>query len=118
MLSWISVRGSMAAKPRHSGISFPKLCRHLGFAEPVPEYRFAPPRRWRFDYAFVKSLVAVEVEGGVFARVQGRHARGAGYRADLEKYNTAASLGWRVLRVLPEQLEDAQTWAYLKACGV
>jgi very-short-patch-repair endonuclease len=77
---------------------------------PVPEYeyRFAPPRRWRFDVSFLAEKLAVEIEGGVFARVPGRHSRGAGYRADLEKYNRAVEMGWRVLRFLPEQVESGE----------
>lgn len=64
--------------------------------EPTPEYRFAPPRRWRFDYAWPDARVAVELEGGVHSG--GRHVRGAGFERDAEKYNAAAASGWRVLR--------------------
>src|SRR5262245_52209213 len=67
-----------------------------------PEYAFAKPRRWRFDYAWPDLKIALEVEGGAFSG--GRHTRGAGFRNDLEKYNAATSAGWRVFRVLPEQL--------------
>lgn len=63
---------------------------------PEREYRFHPKRRWRFDFAFPEQRVAVEVEGGVF--VNGRHSRGAGMLADMEKYNAAAEAGWVVLR--------------------
>jgi len=64
----------------------------------VAEYRFAPPRRWRFDFAWPDGarLVAVELDGGAYT--QGRHTRGAGYEADCRKLNAAAVLGWRVLR--------------------
>lgn len=86
------------------GLSFPLLCRASGLPEPVAEHRFAPPRRWRFDWAFVEQRIAVEVEGGVFMKGGGRHTRGAGFRNDVEKYGEAAALGWRVFRVLPEQL--------------
>lgn len=72
------------------------------------EYRFAPPRRWRFDFAHVMAHVAVELEGGIFSG--GRHTRGYGYQADAEKYNHAAAMGWMVFRlttgqVTPENLE-------------
>lgn len=60
------------------------------------EWRFAPPRRWRFDFAMVGRNVAVEIEGGTWSG--GRHTWGAGYEKDLEKYNAAAKLGWIVLR--------------------
>ena len=62
----------------------------------VTEYRFSPPRRWRFDFAIPSEKIAIEIEGGVFTG--GRHTRGVGYLKDIEKYNTATSLGWRVLR--------------------
>lgn len=65
-------------------------------SQPAREYRFAAPRRWRFDFAWPDKKVAVEIEGGTW--VQGRHNRGSSIAADLEKYNTAALLGWRVLR--------------------
>ena len=75
----------------------------LGLPPPVAEYRFAPPRRWRFDFAWPELLIAVEVEGGVWSR--GRHVRGRGYLGDLEKYNAAVVMGWRVLRYTPQTLE-------------
>jgi very-short-patch-repair endonuclease len=65
------------------------------------EYRFAPPRRWRFDYAVPKYKVAIEIEGG--AHTQGRHTRGAGFINDMEKYNMAIELGWTLLRYTPGQ---------------
>ncbi len=71
--------------------------------EPVREYRFCS-RRWRFDFAWRVQGVAVEVEGGVWAR--GRHNRGAGFEADLEKYNTAAIMGWLVLRYTERAIGD------------
>lgn len=64
--------------------------------QPVREYRFSPTRKWRFDFAFPQQKVAVEIEGGVFAN--GRHNRGFGFETDMEKYNAAVMLGWRVLR--------------------
>ena len=84
--------------------TFILLCRAHCLPEPTTEYRFQPPRRWRFDYAWPHYLVAVEREGGVWT--QGRHTRGKGYLGDLAKYNAAALAGWKVLRYTPEQLED------------
>lgn len=64
----------------------------------VAEHRFAPPRRWRFDFAWPLETggVAVELDGGAYTN--GRHTRGAGFEADCEKLNEAAVRGWRVLR--------------------
>ena len=64
---------------------------------PVREHVFAPPRRWRFDFAWPDIKVAVEVEGGIWTR--GGHSRGAGMVKDAEKYNEAAILGWLLIRV-------------------
>ena len=77
--------------------------------QPEREYRFAPPRRWRFDMAWPDKMVAVECEGGVWT--QGRHTRGAGFIADCEKYNRAALDGWCVLRFCAEHIHrgDALT---------
>jgi very-short-patch-repair endonuclease len=60
------------------------------------EYRFAPPRRWRADFALVEPRILVEVEGGVWSG--GRHTTGAGFEKDAEKYNAATAQGWRVFR--------------------
>ena len=73
------------------------LADHPDIPTPVAEYVFAPPRRWRFDFAWPAQRVAVEVDGAIFTA--GRHARGAGIVADAEKYEAALLGGWRVYRV-------------------
>lgn len=73
---------------------------------PVREFRFAPPRRWRFDFAWPDVKVALEVEGGIWGG--GRHTRGAGFIADCDKYNAAALAGWRVFRITERHVKD---WA-------
>jgi very-short-patch-repair endonuclease len=77
------------------------------------EFRFAPPRRWRFDFAWPEQKIALEIEGGTW--VGGRHNRGAGYAKDLEKYNTATVLGWRLLRVTPEMVSDGTVLSLIEA---
>jgi len=71
-------------------------CRLLRIPEPIREYQFAPPRRFRFDFAWPDQRVAVEIEGGEY--VCGRHTRGRGFSVDCEKYNLAVMANWRVLR--------------------
>lgn len=80
------------------------LCAAQNLPEPVPEYVFAKPRRWRFDYAWPIQMVALEINGGVWT--QGRHNRGAGAIADMEKLSEAAILGWRLIYATPEQVKD------------
>jgi very-short-patch-repair endonuclease len=81
--------------------------------EPVREFRFAPDRKWRFDMAWPVRMLAVEVEGAVWTG--GRHTRGSGYVKDLEKYNRAAILGWRVLRFSTEQVKRGEAVAALRS---
>lgn len=94
---------------------FPQVCTQSGLPKPVAEHRFHGVRKWRFDYAWPEHKVALEVEGGLFARVKGRHARPQGIRGDMEKYNTAAGMGWLVLRCLPEELLRTATLEYIRA---
>jgi len=78
------------------------------------EYRFAPPRRWRLDFAFPDHQLAVEVEGGIW--VTGRHVRPSGFIKDIEKYNHLTLLGWRLLRVVPDMIEDGEALRLICAC--
>ena len=81
--------------------SFALWLRQTGLHAPIPdpetEYRFAPPRRWRLDFAWPQWLVAVEIEG--LTPTGGRHQRVGGFLADAEKYEAALHLGWAVYRV-------------------
>ena len=72
--------------------------------EAVKEYRFHPVRKWRFDVAFPAVKVAWEIEGGVWT--YGRHNNATGFLKDCEKYNTAVSMGWRILRSPWEWAQD------------
>ena len=64
--------------------------------KPEMEYKFHPTRKWRFDFCFPEIMFALEIEGGAF--VQGRHTRGQGFLKDIDKYNEATMMGWRILR--------------------
>ncbi len=86
---------------------FTKLCEKKFKTECVKEYHFHDKRRWRFDYALPKFRIAVEVEGGVWTN--GRHTRASGFLKDMEKYNTATTMGWRVLRTTPSNLLSSST---------
>ena len=105
----------------------------IGLSGYEREFKFHPTRKWRFDYAFPDRKIAIEIEGGTFGRVVvcnncgsrvmrtlkdgsavpvregGRHNTGAGFEADLEKYNEAAILGWRVVRVSAPMILDETT---------
>jgi hypothetical protein len=86
---------------------FPQFCKAMGLPPPVPEHRFHPDRKWRFDYAWPEIKVALEVEGGVWSG--GRHTSSQGFEGDMAKYNAASVSGWRILRVQPRQLCTLRT---------
>ncbi len=83
------------------------LAQHIQYAglpTPEREYRFAPPRRYRADFAYPEKMLLIEVEGGVW--VHGAHTRGGHYNSDCEKYNLATVNGWRVLRFTSNMIKD------------
>jgi len=80
------------------------LIRHAKLPEPVNEHRFHTTRKWRFDFAYPDKAIAIECEGGTWSR--GRHTRGGGFENDCEKYNTAALMGWKVLRFTRAMIEN------------
>lgn len=91
---------------------FTKLVASQLGAECIKEHRFYRQRMWRFDYALPAYKIALEVEGGVYT--EGRHVRPKGFLGDMEKYNTATLLGWRVFRTTPSKLISSDTLLLLK----
>jgi very-short-patch-repair endonuclease len=89
---------AMKAPKKSSALEeqFALHCRVSNLPEHEREFRFAPPRKWRADFAFVAQKLLVEIEGGIWTG--GRHTRGSGFEKDVEKYNAATVLGFRVLR--------------------
>lgn len=80
--------------------------------EPEREYRFHSERKWLFDYAWPSYRCACEIEGGIWTR--GRHTRALGYLRDMEKYNEAQKLGWRIFRFTPQELKKGIAQAFIK----
>ncbi|MDR3245012.1 MAG: hypothetical protein LBT50_01105 [Prevotellaceae bacterium] len=91
---------------------FTLICKSDIGIEVVKEFLFHPTRKWRFDYALPAHKIALEVEGGAWTN--GRHTRPQGFINDIEKYNAATLLGWRVFRVTPDLLLKTQTLTLLK----
>ena len=71
-----------------------------------PEFKFHPDRKWRFDFAWPHAHIALEVEGGIWTG--GRHTRGSGFLRDMDKYNAAGILGWRVFRTTPQNIKNGK----------
>lgn len=68
------------------------------------EYKFHPDRNWRADFLITGTKILIEVEGGIWSG--GRHTRGKGYLGDMEKYNAAAVMGFKVLRFDTQQVKS------------
>lgn len=73
-----------------------------GLPAPVLEYQFHPTRKWRFDAAWLREKIALEVNGGAY--IGGRHNSAEGSHRDMEKFNEAAIAGWRVLYIRPQSV--------------
>lgn len=82
------------------------LIRHLQAyrIEFKQEFQFNKDRKWRADFYLVGTNILIEVEGGIWSN--GRHTRGKGYIADMEKYNSATALGYSVYRYSTEQVKS------------
>ena len=83
-------------------------------APPLKELMFAKSigRKWRFDYAWVDELLAVEYEG-IYAG-KSRHLTVQGFTEDCIKYDTAVILGWRVLRVTAPMVDSGRALVFVR----
>ena len=70
---------------------------------PIREYRFAEiiGRWWRFDLCWPDRMIAVEVEG--FG-----HHKLSRYIGDIDKYNAAIELGYRLYRVTGKMVKGGR----------
>lgn len=101
--------------------------------EPERQHRFALEldRQWRFDFAWPGHRLAAEFEGLVATRalvpkgrgepgyrrtivLTGGHATPDGFKADIDKYNSATLLGWRLLRFHRDQVTNGEAIAMLE----
>jgi very-short-patch-repair endonuclease len=94
------------------GVVFLAQLRASRLLLPESEVRFHPVRRWRFDFAWPELMLALEIDGGIYVR--GRHVTPVGFRKDCEKLNTALTLGWRVLRVVPDHIKSGEALEWVQ----
>jgi hypothetical protein len=85
------------------------------------EFHFHPRREWRADLCLpafdpdqgIVPRILVEVEGGAWLKGGGRHNRGKGFEADMEKYAEAIMLGYILLRVSPRQIMSCKALEWI-----
>ena len=68
------------------------------------EFIFSKERKFRFDWAVPQLCIAIEYEG-IFSEKSG-HTTLSGYKKDVEKYNLATKLGWKILRYTADNYLD------------
>lgn len=90
---------------------FSEVCVAHHLPVPVPEYQFAPPRKWRFDWLF-EGWVALEIQGGNW--VGGRHVSAAALRDEYEKVNEAQLRGFLVLFCTPADIDSGAAFALVR----
>ncbi len=81
------------------------ICRMNRWPEPLAEQRLIPGRRFSCDLVWPDARLVVEVQGGVWLR-RGGHTGGQAQIDDMFKFNELTLLGWRVLQVMPQQVND------------
>lgn len=73
----------------------------------VRQYRYAPPRKLRADFAFLlppPSSLLVWCDGGVYARQA--HGSRTGILKDMERANEAAFNRWYTILVTPQMIKN------------
>ena len=92
--------------PRESDLELDLLfqLKAVGLPAPMRQVQCIPGRRFRFDFAYSGKGLAIEVNGGTWAR-QG-HSTGRGIARDYEKLNLATLAGWRVLLFTGDSVRD------------
>jgi len=72
----------------------------------VREYQAIPGRKFRFDFAFLRERLLVEINGGTFTR--GGHSTGTGIRRDYTKQNLCQIAGYKLLTFDADMVKSGQ----------
>ena len=70
------------------------------------EVQLIPSRRFRFDFVHNPSQVAIEIQGGTYARSPQSHGTGVGLDRDYNKYNLAQYHGYLVFQLSCKMINE------------
>ena len=90
---------------------FAKQLEKADFANFVREHLGIEGRRFRFDFADLRNMVAVEIQGGVF--LYAGHSTGTGITKDCEKLALANINGWHVFQFTSGQVRSGKALEWL-----
>jgi hypothetical protein len=77
-----------------------------------PEFYFTLEKQYRFDYAIPTGCnntmlkIAIEVEGGIWAKGNSGHSSGTGIARDMKKSTLANVNGWTLIRCTPTDIKN------------
>lgn len=78
------------------------------------QYRFARSlgREYRWDFAWPELWLAVEIQGGIWKRGGGAHSHPTDIIRNMQKQNTGAVLGWKLLQFSTDEVKSGSAIAY------
>lgn len=116
---WIDDSRNIKNKAIQQDLFIQMIQQELGL-EVWPEFYFSVERLFRIDYAIPYSKngkllkVAIEQEGGIWAKGNSGHSSGKGIKRDMEKNNLLQSSGWKLIRKEPSELFSLDTLDLLR----
>jgi hypothetical protein len=84
-----------------------------GLPQPDREVYFALPRKWRADFCFRREMIIVEYQG-IFGGPNASHASLAGLKRDYEKFTEASLLGYTLILITAESVNDGRAIAWVE----
>ena len=84
-----------------------------GITDFVREFKAIDGRKFKWDFAFLRDRLLIEVQGGVFMR-RGGHTSGVGVTRDCEKHNLAYLAGWGDLLVTSQMVKEGRALTWIK----
>lgn len=107
---WIDDELNIRNKAKHTD-TFDMLVRiELGL-DIWPEFYFTLEKGYRFDKAIPVAAdgsilkIAIEIQGGVWAKGNSGHSSGTGIMRDMDKATKANLEGWTLIQVIPTDIE-------------
>lgn len=111
---WVDDSRNIKNKEKQTDV-FIQLIKQELQLEVWPEFYFSTQRLYRVDYAIPISQdekhlkIAIEVDGGIYAKGNSGHSSGTGIKRDMDKNNLLVASGWRLIRVTPSELITLDT---------